>query len=215
MAARLNPTRMNLIVLKGRIGKARKGYDILKRKREVLVLEFLKLLQQSKNDRGFLYSLLKDAYKTVTMASAYVGNFELEGVALHVDEATPIRINVKNIMGVRIPEIHKTGEAERNRYSFLSTNVAVDDIDDAFSKVSDTIVDIAQREQGLRRLVLEIDKTKRRVNALDYVVIPGMRSQAKYISMRLEEMDRDMFSALKHVKKKIAAAHEAESAQIN
>ena len=63
---------------------------------------------------------------------------------------------------------------------------------------------MAQREQGLKRLVIEIEKTKRRVNALDYVVIPGLNSQSRYISMRLEELERDMFSALKHVKKRLA-----------
>ena len=65
------------------------------------------------------------------------------------------------------------------------------------------MIEVAQREQGLRRLVMEIDKTKRRVNALDYIVIPRMKGQVKYISMRLDEMDRDTFSALKHIKKKI------------
>lgn len=201
--ARLNPTRINLINLKNRIKKARRGYDILKRKREVLVIEFLKLLQQSKNDRAYLYSILKDAYKTVTIASAYVGNFELEEIALYVKESSPIQINVKNIMGVRIPVITKGIREGSGMQNMLSTNVAADDISDSFSKVSDTLVDIAQREQGLRRLVLEIDKTKRRVNALDYVVIPNMMAQAKYISMRLEEMERDTFSALKHVKKRL------------
>ena len=66
---------------------------------------------------------------------------------------------------------------------------------------------LAQREQGLKRIVLEVEKTKRRVNALDYIVIPNLNIQAKQISMRLEEIDRDAFSALKHVKKKLAKAH--------
>ena len=69
------------------------------------------------------------------------------------------------------------------------------------------MIDVAQREQGLKRLVMEIDKTKRRVNALDYIVIPETGQASKYISMRLDEMDRDTFSALKHVKRRIAKAN--------
>ncbi len=203
--ARQNPTRINLINTKKRMVIARKGHSILKKKREVLVLEFLKLLKQSKNDRAYLLSIMDRAYKTVAIASTYVGNFELEETALHVSEAPRIGVSVKNIMGVKIPEIYRGNESGRSfDYEMLSKSIAVDDIQNSFSKVISTVIDVAQREQGLRRIVLEVEKTKRRVNALDYVVIPNMKSEAKYIAMRLDEIDRDMFSALKHVKKKIA-----------
>jgi V/A-type H+-transporting ATPase subunit D len=211
----INPTRINLINTRRSIVRARKGHGILKKKREVLVLEFMKMIQQSTKDKQYLYELMHKAYKTVGIASTYVGTFELEELAIHMKEAKPISINVKNIMGVRVPEIGRAQEEQQVDYSLLSTNVSVDDIRVSFAGVISTMIEVAQREQGLRRLVIEIEKTKRRVNALDYVVIPRMRGQARYISMRLSEMDRDMFSALKHVKKKIAAAHEAESAQIN
>ncbi len=204
---KLNPTRINLITLKKRAGVAEKGHSILKRKREVLVIEFLKLLNQSKNDRSYLNDVMRSAYKIAITSNAFIGNFELEEAAMHVREAKPIRMEIKNIMGVRIPIIGKQpGNEPMHSYNLFSTSVAVDDIGSAFTKARESIIDIAQREQGLKRLVLEIDKTKRRVNALENVVIPGMISQAKYISMRLEEIDRDMFSALKHVKKKLSAS---------
>ncbi|MDE1762251.1 MAG: hypothetical protein KGH78_03610, partial [Candidatus Micrarchaeota archaeon] len=97
---RLNPTRMNLTITKRMRSMAKKGHDILERKKEILVIEFMKLLQQSKNDRSYLYSLLQQSYKTTAMASTYVGDFELEKVAAHVSETTPVRITLKNIMGV-------------------------------------------------------------------------------------------------------------------
>ena len=208
----INPTRINLINTRKGIARARKGYGILKKKREVLVLEFMRIVQQSTAGKQHLYDLMQRAYKTVGIASTYVGTFELDSVALHMKEASPISMNVKNIMGVKVPEIAKAKEEYTVDYSLLSTNVSVDDIRISFAGVIDTMIEVAQREQVLRRLVLEIEKTKRRVNALDYVVIPRMQGQAKYISMRLSEMDRDMFSALKHVKKKIAASHEAAEA---
>jgi V/A-type H+-transporting ATPase subunit D len=200
----MNPTRMNLINTRKGIVRARKGYSILKKKREVLVLEFMKLIQQSTKDRAHLNELVQGGYRAVGMASTYVGNFELEEVALHMKEAKPIGMNIKNIMGVKVPEITKSEEEGLAlSYSLLSTNIAVDDIRNSFVNVINTMIEVAQREQGLRRLVMEIDKTKRRVNALDYIVIPRMAGQVKYISMRLDEMDRDTFSALKHIKKKI------------
>lgn len=201
----MNPTRMNLINTRKGIVRARKGYGILKKKREVLVLEFMKLVQQSTKDRAHLNDLVQGGYKAVGTASTYVGNFELEEVAMHMKEAKPIGMKIKNIMGVKVPEITRSNEdATGLSYSLLSTNISVDDIRNSFVGIINTMIDVAQREQGLRRLVMEIDKTKRRVNALDYIVIPRMKGQVKYISMRLDEMDRDTFSALKHIKKKLA-----------
>jgi len=201
---KVNPTRMNLINLKRRVAMARKGYGILKRKREVLVMEFLKMLKMSKNDISYLNAIMEKAYKGVAIASAYIGNFELEEVAMHMDEAEPIKITIKNIMGVRVPEISRANRQAVVNYNIISTNIAADDISSDFSNAMNVMIDVAQREQGLKRIVIEIDKTKRRVNALQNVVIPGIMSQSKYIAMHLEEMDRDTFSALKHVKKRLA-----------
>ncbi|MDE1869418.1 MAG: V-type ATP synthase subunit D [Candidatus Micrarchaeota archaeon] len=206
---RPNPTRMNLMNLKKTRAMAKKGHTILERKKEVLVIEFMKLLQQSKNDRNYLYTVLQGAYKTVAIASTYIGDFELEKVAAYMPETTPVKITLKNVMGVRLPEISKAQKefTMTNRgYSLLSTSTAVDDVSDSFQEVSNTIIDIAKREQGLKRLVIEIDKTKRRVNALEYVIIPELNNHAKYIAMRLSEIDRDTFAALKHVKKRLAKA---------
>jgi len=195
---------MNLINLKRRAAMARKGYGILKRKREVLVMEFLKMLKMSKNDVSYLNEIMEKAYRGIAIASAYIGNFELEEVAMHIEEAEPIKMTIKNIMGVKVPEISRANVQATVNYNIISTNIAADDISSDFSNATNVMIDVAQREQGLKRIVIEIDKTKRRVNALQNVVIPGIVSQSKYIAMHLEEMDRDTFSALKHVKKRIA-----------
>ncbi len=202
----INPTRMNLITTKRRIVMAKKGYNVLKRKREVLVIEFLRLLKQSRQDRTYMNKLMDSAYRSVTIASAYVGDFELESAALHVPEVEHIGISLKGIMGVRIPEIIKADPIGKANFNMMSTSIAVDDINESFTKALDTVIDVAQRELGLKRLVLEIEKSKRRVNALEYKRIPELKRQSKYISMRLDEIDRDSFAALKHVKKRIASA---------
>lgn len=202
---------MNLIRTRRQIGLAGRGHSLLKRKREVLVIEFLKLLKESTNDRGYLQEVLQRSYKTLAMASSYVGDFALDEAASYIKEPKPIKIEQKNIMGVRIPQIEHSKEApaitERG-YSLLSTSVAVDDVNESFNDVLNTIVDVAKREQGLKRLVLEVEKVKRRVNALEYVLLPNLVRQTKYISGRLEEIDRDTFSALKHVKKRLEKAQE-------
>ncbi|MCL5412533.1 MAG: V-type ATP synthase subunit D [Candidatus Marsarchaeota archaeon] len=204
----LNPTRINLINLRVRIAKASTGHDILKRKREVLVMEFLGLIKESRDDRQKLYATLSRAYESVMIGEAYAGNLQLEGMAMHVKEISPIAIRVKNVMGVPLPQI-SGGQRAGQTYSFMSMNAASEDITEGFTKVTDSVIRIAQSEQSIIRLATEIDKTKRRVNALEYSVIPGMRGQAKYISMRLEEMEREMFTALKHVKKRLARAKAA------
>ncbi len=213
MATMINPTRMNLINLKKRTVIARKGHSILKRKREVLVIEFLKLLKESKESRSALNEIIKNSYRTVAIASAYVGNFELEEVAMHIDPQSGISIKIKNIMGVRIPGINRLVQAEQTNPMLLGTGLAADDINESFRKAVDSVVEVAQREQSLRRIAIEIDKTKRRVNALDYRVIPNMLAQTRYIRMRLEEIDRDTFSALKHVKKKLARNNSSGNAE--
>lgn len=205
----VNPTRINLInTRKGRV-LARKGHDLLKRKREVLVIEFLKLLKESTNDRDYVQKLIQEAYKSLAVASTFVGDFELDSVSNYVKEPKRIGIEQKNIMGVRIPEIVRSPESEdvdERGYSFMSTSVAVDDVNESFNEVINSVIDLAKREQGLKRLVLEVEKVKRRVNALEYRLIPELDRRARYISMRLDEIDRDSFSALKHVKKRLAKA---------
>ncbi|MDE1855364.1 MAG: V-type ATP synthase subunit D [Candidatus Micrarchaeota archaeon] len=198
----VNPTRMNLINTRKRMALAGKGYSLLKKKREALVIEFFKMLKQSSSDRERLYQMLQAAYKTTVLASTFAGDFELEQASLYVSDASGVSVGIKNVMGVRIPEIEDIQKQQKPQ-TFFQSSTAVSDVSDAFSGVKETIIDTAKREQSLRRLILEIDKVKRRVNALEYILIPKLKKEGSYISFRLEEMERDTFSALKHVKKKL------------
>lgn len=197
-----NPTRMNLINARKSIVLASKGHDLLKRKREALVVEFFTMLKQSSSDRERLYQMLQAAYKTTVLASTFAGDFELEQASFYVSDASGVSVGIKNVMGVRIPEIENVQKVQRVEALFQAST-AVNDVSDAFSGVKETIIDTAKREQSLRRLILEIDKVKRRVNALEYILLPRLKKETAYISFRLNEMERDMFSALKHVKKKL------------
>lgn len=201
-----NPTRINLINTRKSMVIAKKGYSVLKRKREVLVIEFLRLLKDSTHDKGYVMGKLSHAYKSLALALAYAGDFELGYASEYVNEPKPIAIEMKDIMGVKVPEIEHIssgGSILSRGYSIVSTSSAVDDVNESFSEVLNAMIDLAKREQGLKRLVLEIEKVKRRVNALDYILIPTLNRRARYISMRLDEMDRDTFSGLKHIKRKL------------
>ena len=196
---------MNLINVKKNIKVATKGHDLLKRKREVLVIEFMKLLKLSGADRDYLNKVLRRAYSVVAVSSAYAGDFELNAAASNIRESTKVGITIKNVMGVKVPEISESAsEPIPPEYWILGNSAAVDDVDESFAAVKRAVLEMVKREQGLKRLVLEIEKTKRRVNALEYVLVPRLEFQSRYIKMRLEEMERDTFSALKHVKQRIS-----------
>jgi V/A-type H+-transporting ATPase subunit D len=197
-----SPTRMNLISIRKSEKLASKGHDLLKRKREALMLEFFAMLTQSASDREKLYQMLQAAYKTTVIASTFAGDFELERASLYVEDASGVSVGVKNVMGVKIPEIEDVQKQQKAGLP-LQTSTAVSDVSDAFAGVKEMIIETAKREQSLRRLILEIDRVKRRVNALEYILLPRLQKEGAYISFRLDEMERDMFSALKHVKKKL------------
>jgi V/A-type H+-transporting ATPase subunit D len=205
MAARINPTRMNLINLKKSAKLAGKGFGLLKKKREALVMEFFKILQKSEADRSRLQEILGAAYKTTAIASTFAGDFGLEQAAAQMGDTSSVSLGIRNVMGVRIPII-ESQFAPQGQSAALQTSIAVSDVEESFGEVKKMVVEIAKREQSLRRLVIEIDKVKRRVNALENIVIPNMKRQAASISFTLNEMDRDTFSSLKHVKKRLAKA---------
>jgi len=209
----LSPTRINLINTRKSILIARKGHDLLKSKQQVLVREFLALLKESSKGRGQMQEALQSAYKALAMGIAYAGDLELQRTASAVKELAPVRIEQKNIMGVHIPEIEHSivyTKIQERGYGVISASMATDDAHDSFVLALDAIIEAAKREQGLKRLVIAIEKVKRQVNALNYIRIPALMDQAKYISMRLEEIDRDNLSGLKHVKKRLKKSAEEE-----
>ncbi|MGC9157276.1 MAG: V-type ATP synthase subunit D [Candidatus Micrarchaeia archaeon] len=202
MQSRINPTRTNLLSLRKRLAIAEKGHEILVHKRQALVTEFLKLLSEPRKRRNALVQIVNEGYKKVRIANAYIGNFELGEMAYYMKKANPVGIEIKNVMGVKIPEISVV-KAQQPSVPF-GASLAVDEISDTFSRALQALIDTAQLEHGLRKAVLEIEKTKKQINTLENKVIPEIKSNAKYIEMRIDEMDRDMFVSLKHVKAKLA-----------
>ncbi len=204
----VKPTRMELINIKQRIKLAGKGHKLLKQKRDVLVLEFFAILKKAKDLRSVLNSQMKAGFGSLAVAQAYHSIFEIEGTALAVRKVPNVRTSVKNIMGVRIADIQGSYDKRTvldRGYSFAGSSAKIDEAASSFEECMGTILEIAKTENALRNLLKEIETTKRRVNALEYVVVPRLKGEAGYISMRLDEMEREGFFTLKMLKKKMNA----------
>ena len=204
----IKTTRLELIETRNKVSLAERGHHLLKQKQDVLILEFFKILGKAKDLRNELNAQMGRAFNTLAVAEAYHGIQELEAVALAVKTASGINVSVKNVMGVRIPEIRGRDVKKRlteRGYSIVGTSAKIDEAAGAFENSLEMVIKLAETENSLKRLVREIEKTKRRVNALEHILIPKLKGQVKLIAMRLEGLERDQFIALKMVKRKLAA----------
>lgn len=203
----VNPTRMELIRTKERITLAKKGHKLLKQKRDALILEFFKILKKAQDLRGKLALKMAEAYKSLAFAEIYHSIQELSKVSLDLRKEIDVDIKVTNVMGVKIPNIETKMEEkhfmEIPTYSIAATSAKIDSAVESFDEIFGMVIKLAETETAMKRLILEIEKTKRRVNALEYVLIPRLDEQQKMISFRLEEMERDSFVSLKAIKRRL------------
>ncbi|MDD5340463.1 MAG: V-type ATP synthase subunit D [Candidatus ainarchaeum sp.] len=207
MTQDVNPTRMELIKTKERITLAVKGHKLLKQKRDALILEFFKILKKAQDLRGQLAVKVAQGYHSLALAETYHNIQELSKVSLDLHKDIDADIEVRNVMGVKIPSI--TAEVESRHflslpsYSVAATSAKIDAAVEDFNEILQMTMKLAETETAMKRLILEIEKTKRRVNALEFVLLPRLEDQKKLISFRLEEMERDSFVSLKTIKRKL------------
>ena len=198
----IKPTRSELISIKKKIKLAETGHKLLKKKRDGLILEFFKVLEQAKKIRKELNEKYKIATKKINQTVALDGMVEVKSLALAM-KTTNVDINVKNIMGVSIPEIKGEFSNERN-YGFLSTTIRMEQMTKSYAELLEFCISAAEIETKMRKILMEIEKTKKRVNSLEYLVIPKFKSQVPLISLRLEELDRENIFRMKKIKQKIS-----------
>jgi len=206
-ATDVNPTRMELIKTKERIKLAQKGHNLLKQKRDALILEFFKILKKAQDLRGQLAQKVAHGHHSLGLAETYHNIQELTKVSMDLHKDIDIDIEVRNVMGVKIP--HLTVQMDNKHflslpaYSVTSTSAKIDAAVEDFNEILHMTVKLAETETAMKRLILEIEKTKRRVNALEYIVIPRLEGERKMITFRLDEMERDSFVSLKSIKRKL------------
>ena len=201
--ADVKPTRMELIETKRKIKLSKSGYKLLKMKRDGLIMEFFELLPKVKDLRGQLSELYKDAMEKLAVAVAADGKTALESAANCLNKPPEVTLSSKNIMGVVVPAVKVTPvekSLEDRGYGLVGTSIRVDEAVHAFEKLSEMIILAAEGETTMKKLLDEIESTKRRVNALEFKVIPNLEEIAKYISFRLEELERESIFGLKRIK---------------
>jgi len=204
MSQNVKPTRSELMELKKRIKLAKDGYNLLKKKRDGLILDFFEIMKKVKNLRGEIVDEYREALDRMNMARMLESDLKIKSIALAVTNSPEVEIGQKNIMGVVVPNISGV-ELQRSGMSRgygIYTSAAIDEAAERYERVVEKIVSAAEIETGMRKLLKEIEKTKRRVNALEFEVIPKMERTAAFIRLRLEEAERENVFRLKRIKKK-------------
>ena len=202
MAIEIKPTRSELIKLKRQIKLAQSGYSLLKKKRDGLILEFFEILKKAKTLRGELVEQYKSALAKINIARTVEGDLKIKSVAMAIKQTPEVLLKTKNIMGVKVPKI-ESSELEKNfldRGYGVYNSAAIDETASAYEKLVEKVLLAAEVETSMRKLLKEIEKTKRRVNALEFEVIPKMQKLSAFITLRLEEMERENIFRMKRLK---------------
>ncbi len=205
MAMNIKPTRAELIVLKKKIKLAKSGHSLLKKKRDGLILEFFKILEKVKGLRQELVAEYKKANGVMKFARIIESDLKIKSIALAISKRHSVEIGQKNIMGVVVPTIKtdSSGIEAKDEFGIYNSS-AIGEAASAYKKVIGKIIVAAEVETSMRKLLKEIEKTKRRVNALEFEIIPRMDKIKAFITFRLEEMERENIFRLKMIKKKVA-----------
>lgn len=200
----VNPTRMELKRLKVRLATARRGHKLLKDKRDELMKQFLDIVRINRDLRARVEQALIRAQKNFAVASAIMSPEMLEQSLLLPKQSVSLDMTFKNIMSVEVPEytfqMKNDDPAEIFPYSYAMTSGELDDAVLGLSNVMSDLLELAQMEKSAQLLAQEIEKTRRRVNALEYVMIPQLDETIRYITMKLDENERGNLTRLMKVK---------------
>lgn len=199
----INPTRMELTNLKKRLSMAIRGHKLLKDKRDELMKQFLDIVREAKDLRIEVDNRLKAYYKMMLIAKGTMSRETLDAALMLPKISSSVEVSYKNIMSVNVPkfdfQIQNRGDSILP-YGFLDTNGELDSAIITLSKIFESLLKLAEKEKACELLSDEIEKTRRRVNSLEYVMIPKFNETIKYIKMKLDENERGNLTRLMKVK---------------
>ena len=186
----------------------------MKLKRQALILEFFNINKASSRLRSELQLELNKGYQSIRMAEMLDGEMRLENEAMKIPQLKKLLITPKNVMGVSIPKLEGGTREQALTEYLLEIPVSISEAMKAFQEIHKIVLDVAEKETTLRKLLYEIDKTKRKANAIENVFIPGLQAAVKFITFRLEEMERDTFTMLKTVKRKMGEREKQSNKEV-
>ena len=220
MAEDVKPTRKNLMQIEDRIDLSERGHDTLEKKRDGLIMEFMDILDQAQDVRSELEDDYDRAQQAIDMARAMDGDVAVRGAAAALKEHPEITTQSKNIMGVVVPQIESSKvkkNLDERGYGLLGSSARIDEAADAYEELVESVILAAEVETAMKKMLEEIETTKRRVNALEFTLLPQLYENQEYIEQKLEEQEREEIFRMKKIKAKKereeAAEREAEEAE--
>ena len=200
----VSPTRMELTRLKGKLRTAQRGHKLLKDKRDELMKQFLDTVREVRSLRSEVEEELMTVHGAFTVASALMSSEALEQALVYPKQSVELTMTFQNIMSVNVPvydfQTQTRSDSDIYPYGFAATSGELDTAVDALGKVFRKLLKLAEIEKAAQLMAEEIEKTRRRVNALEYVMIPETQENIRYITMKLDENDRATTIRLRKVK---------------
>lgn len=193
-------TRMELLRLKNRMRLAERGHNLLKEKRDSLIMEFFNAIAEIKEARQAVESALAEAFSSLTQAKMIMGPSRVIEFAYASKVQTEISIATRSMMGVRVPVLSVEQHVPELPYSLPDSSARLDTMSIKFREALKSLVRLAEIESTVKRLALEIERTKRRVSALETVVIPRLDATTRFVKLALEEREREDFIRLKIIR---------------
>ena len=201
----VNPTRMELSRLKIRLKTAVRGHKLLKDKQDELMRQFIDMIKKNKKLRERVEGMLQNSFKDFLLSRGVMSDEMLENAIAYPKEKIGVEVKKKNIMSVNVPQMTFVKENEGNQgmiypYGYAQTSADLDDAIDGLSSVMDNLLELAEVEKACQLMADEVEKTRRRVNALEYMTIPQLKETIRFIQMKRDENERGSITRLMKVK---------------
>ena len=201
----VNPTRMELSRLKIRLKTAVRGHKLLKDKQDELMRQFIDMIKKNKKLREKVEEMLQNSFKDFLLSRGVMSDEMLENAIAYPKEKIGVEVKKKNIMSVNVPQMTFVRENEGNQgmiypYGYAQTSADLDDAIDGLNSVMDNLLELAEVEKACQLMADEVEKTRRRVNALEYMTIPQLQETIIFIQMKLDENERGSITRLMKVK---------------
>lgn len=195
------PTKGNLILAKNSLALSKQGFDLMDKKRNILIRELMDLIAEATDIQEEIDTTFTNAYRVLQKANIQMGIHEVEQVSLAVPVENSIHIKRRSVMGTEIPKVEYEKKEQKPAYSFYHTRISLDEACEQFEKVKELTIRLAEIENSAYRLAYNIKKTQKRANALQNITIPKYENLSKEIQEYLEEKEREEFTRLKVIKK--------------